>query len=115
MIAQALWGEGTDMGGCALSPGLSFAQGGTDDPLREVTVGGALDLAAAAWGPRTALVEFGSARRQWTFDALRLDALRMARAMLGRFRPGKHVAVWAANLPEWVLLEMAPPTPASRS
>jgi hypothetical protein len=59
-----------------------------------VTVGGALDLAAAAWGPRAALVEFGSgsAQRRWTFYELRLDALRVARAMLERFRPGEHVA-----------------------
>ena len=96
------------MGGNGLSSGLSFVQGAADDPLPEATVGGALDLAAAAWGPRTALVEVGpgSAQRRWTFDELRLDALRVARAMLERFRPGEHVAVWAANLPEWVLLEM---------
>ncbi|GAA1200570.1 AMP-binding protein [Pseudonocardia alaniniphila] len=96
------------MSGTGLSSGLSFAQGAVDDPLREITVGGALDLAAAAWGPRTALVEFGpgNAKRRWTFDELRLDGLRVARAMLERFRPGEHVAVWAANLPEWVLLEM---------
>jgi fatty-acyl-CoA synthase len=100
--------EGADVSGNGLSSGLSFVQGAADDPLREVTVGGALDLAAAAWGPRTALVEVGpgSAQRRWTFDELRNDALRVARAMLERFRPGEHVAVWAANCPEWVLLEM---------
>ena len=29
----------------------------------------------------------------------------MARALLGRFATGEHVAVWAANCPEWVLIE----------
>jgi fatty-acyl-CoA synthase len=39
-------------------------------------------------------------------DQLHHDAHRVARAMLERFRPGEHVAVWASNCPEWVLLEM---------
>ncbi|NMH80610.1 AMP-binding protein [Pseudonocardia xinjiangensis] len=87
---------------------MSYARGEQDDPLRELTVGAALDLAAADWGPRTALVEFGpdTAGRRWTFDQLRQEAHQVARAMLERFRPGEHVAVWAANRPEWVLLEM---------
>ena len=29
----------------------------------------------------------------------------MARALLGRFRPGEHVAVWSGNSLEWILLE----------
>jgi fatty-acyl-CoA synthase len=29
----------------------------------------------------------------------------VARALLGRFRPGEHVAVWAGNCLEWILLE----------
>ncbi|GAA1313784.1 AMP-binding protein [Pseudonocardia xinjiangensis] len=96
------------MGGKGLSAGMSYARGEQDDPLRELTVGAALDLAAADWGPRTALVEFGpdTAGRRWTFDQLRQEAHQVARAMLERFRPGEHVAVWAANRPEWVLLEM---------
>ncbi|WP_433281969.1 AMP-binding protein [Pseudonocardia xinjiangensis] len=96
------------MGGNGLSAGMSYARGEQDDPLRELTVGAALDLAAADWGPRTALVEFGpdTAGRRWTFDQLRQEARQVARAMLERFRPGEHVAVWAANRPEWVLLEM---------
>ena len=31
----------------------------------------------------------------------------MARALLDRFEPGERVAVWAPNIPEWVVLEMA--------
>jgi fatty-acyl-CoA synthase len=33
------------------------------------------------------------------------DAERCARYLLQHFEPGEHVAVWAHNLPEWVLLE----------
>src|SRR5204862_1187838 len=30
----------------------------------------------------------------------------VARALLNRFDPGEHVAVWAPNIPEWVILEL---------
>jgi fatty-acyl-CoA synthase len=33
------------------------------------------------------------------------DAERCARALLRRFRPGERVAVWAHNLPEWLIVE----------
>ena len=32
---------------------------------------------------------------------------RAARALLGRFAPGDRIAVWANNIPEWVILELA--------
>ena len=79
------------------------------EPVLETTVGSILhdaasrapdQLAAIAWG-----LEPGS-RRTWTFDQLLRDARRTARALLARFEPGEHVAVWAPNLPEWLLLEL---------
>ena len=33
------------------------------------------------------------------------DAERCARWLLQHFEPGEHIAVWAHNLPEWVLVE----------
>ena len=44
-------------------------------------------------------------RRQWTYSELYVEAQRTARALLSRFKPGERVAVWAQNLPEWVMLE----------
>jgi fatty-acyl-CoA synthase len=44
-------------------------------------------------------------RRQWTYAELLDDAERCARWLLRHFEPGEHVAVWAHNLPEWVLLD----------
>ena len=42
------------------------------------------------------------------------ESERAARALLGRFAPGEHVAVWAPNLPEWVILSSsAPASPGS--
>jgi fatty-acyl-CoA synthase len=63
---------------------------------------------ATAYGDRTALVAGmpdASARRRWTYTELLADAERVAQALLARFEPGEHVAVWAPNVPEWVLLQ----------
>ena len=45
-------------------------------------------------------------RRRWSYAELLDDAERVARALLGRFAPGERVAVWATNIPEWVVLEL---------
>ena len=45
-------------------------------------------------------------RRRWSYAELLDDAERVARALLGRFAPGDRVAVWANNIPEWVVLEL---------
>ena len=64
---------------------------------------------AAAAAPRQlALVGGGrdpAARRRWTYAELLSDAERAARALAVRFEPGERIAVWAPNLPEWVILE----------
>jgi fatty-acyl-CoA synthase len=82
----------------------------TSIPLRETTVGLILREAASEFGSRIALVE-GTAvgaeeRRRWTFADLRRDAEQVAGSLLERFDPGERVAVWAPNIPEWVLLEL---------
>jgi fatty-acyl-CoA synthase len=40
------------------------------------------------------------------FAELLADAEKVARALLQRFAPGEHVAIWSANRPEWVLVEL---------
>jgi acyl-CoA synthetase (AMP-forming)/AMP-acid ligase II len=47
------------------------------------------------------------ARRRWTYAQLLAEAERAARALTARFAPGERVAVWAPNLPDWVILEYA--------
>ena len=79
-----------------------------DVELRDLTVGDALRAAAARWGDREAMVEAaadGSTARRWTYAQMLADSERLARALLTRFAPGERVAVWAPNIPEWVLLE----------
>jgi fatty-acyl-CoA synthase len=78
-------------------------------PLRlDLTVGARLREVAAEVPDRVALVEGASdagARRRWTYAELLRDAERCARALRRRFEPGEHVAIWAHNLPEWVIVE----------
>jgi fatty-acyl-CoA synthase len=75
--------------------------------IRETTIGDALRVAAVRWTGRDALVEAlsGTDARRWSFGDLASGAERVAQALLKRFVPGEHLAVWAANCPEWVLLE----------
>ena len=87
---------------------LSHTQGPAEPPLRDITLGQLLAWAAETTPDRLALiagVPDPAARRQWTYAELYRDAERTARALRARFEPGERVAVWAPNLPEWVLLE----------
>jgi fatty-acyl-CoA synthase len=46
-------------------------------------------------------------RKRWSYAELLAEAEQAARALTTRFSPGERVAVWAPNLPEWVILEYA--------
>ena len=81
---------------------------GSGPPLLDgVTVGSRLREIAGEVPDRVALVEGlpSPERRQWTYAQLLVDAERCARWLLQHFEPGEHIAVWAHNLPEWVLIE----------
>jgi fatty-acyl-CoA synthase len=78
-------------------------------PILETTVGSILREAAADAGDRSAVVAWGFApgeRRTWTYATLLKDSERVARALLARFEPGEHIAVYAPNVAEWLLLEL---------
>lgn len=90
-------------------PERSYWPADTSVPVLETTVGSILREAAAAAGERTAIVAWGQTpgeRRVWTYAELLRDAESTARALLTRFEPGEHIAVYAPNLAEWVLLEL---------
>jgi fatty-acyl-CoA synthase len=92
-----------------MTAGASYAQGPTDDPVQESTVGSILRAAAADAGTRNAVSAWGmlpGERRTWTYAELLRDAERTARALLTHFEPGEHIAVYAPNLAEWLLLEL---------
>lgn len=81
-----------------------------DDAIRETTIGGILRNAAGKHGSREALVEVteaGEIARRWTYQELLTDSERLALALSTRYKPGERVAVWAPNIPEWLLMEYA--------
>ncbi|MBV8458295.1 MAG: AMP-binding protein [Acetobacteraceae bacterium] len=88
--------------------GLSYARGDWSEPVLERTIGDALRAAAAEWGARTALVD-GCAntgpRRRWSYTSLLQAAEQAACVLLRHFAPGDHIAICAANSPEWVIAE----------
>jgi fatty-acyl-CoA synthase len=76
-------------------------------PFRDVTVGGLLTSLAAALPDHEALV-YADRGLRWTFRDLdaeaRLVACGLIAAGVGR---GDRVAVWATNVPEWIVLQFA--------
>ncbi|MFT4768729.1 MAG: fatty-acyl-CoA synthase [Glaciecola sp.] len=86
----------------------SHATGPSTPPVREFTIGDALREVAAECPTQTALIVGTSEqfdRREWTYAELLDEAERSARALLEIFEPGERVAVWAPNIPEWVIIE----------
>jgi fatty-acyl-CoA synthase len=86
----------------------SHASGPTQPLVREISIGQALAEAAEQCPQRIALiagVADPAERRQWTYAELYEKSLTVARSLGTRFEPGERVAVWAPNIPEWVLIE----------
>ncbi len=95
--------------------GLSYWQAETAaEPLLETTIGDLLDRRAAEIPQQEAVVyscypEFGGALDiRWTYQEYRERSDQVARGLLALgLNKGDHIAVWAGNLPEWLLLQMA--------
>jgi fatty-acyl-CoA synthase len=86
----------------------SYLPADTTVPVLETTCGGVLRAAAEEAPDKVALIA-GSpdprARSRLTHAGLLAEAERVAAALLGRFAPRERVAVWAPNLPEWIVLQ----------
>ncbi|MDA8262398.1 MAG: AMP-binding protein [Actinomycetota bacterium] len=94
----------------------SYWEADTGAEISELTAGELLRRAAAEVSDRLALAEVAppgpslvegvpSCARTWTYAELLAEAEQTAQWLLGRFEPGEHIAVWAPNLPEWVILQ----------
>ena len=86
----------------------SYVAGPTTPAVRDMTFGDLLCKAAEVAPDRVALIRGvpdAALRHQWTYVQLYREAQRTARALLTRFKPGERIAVWAQNIPEWVMLE----------
>jgi fatty-acyl-CoA synthase len=95
--------------------GLSYWQAETEGiDLLDTTIGDLLDRRADELPTQEAIVyscypEFGDALNvRWTYQEYRERANQVARGLMALgLNKGDHIAVWAVNLPEWLLLEMA--------
>ena len=88
----------------------SYAIGPAEPAVRDLTMGRLLKEAAEAVPDRLALVAGNpdpAARRQWTYAELYDEARRAAHALRACFEPGERVAIWAPNVPEWIIAEFA--------
>ena len=79
--------------------------------LLNMTIGDLLDQQTMAFPDREALVyhypELGL-RLRLTYRQYRAEANRLAKGLLALgIESGEHVALWAPNVPEWALLQMA--------
>jgi fatty-acyl-CoA synthase len=85
----------------------SYWPADTSVPLRDLTVGDLLREAATDSPDVVGLVAgIPGDDRRWTFAEMLAVSEQVAAALLARFSQGERVAVWAPNLPEWVLLEL---------
>lgn len=89
-----------------VDPEVSHARGPTEPAVLDETLGDLLRRITAAMPAQLALFSTSDDRR-WTYAQLLADCEALARALLQRFQPGERIAIWAQNLPEWVLAEFA--------
>ena len=95
--------------------GLSYWQAETEGiALLETTLGDLLDSRADEIPAQEAVVyscypEFGGALDiRWSYAEFRERVNAVARGLMALgLQKGEHIAVWAANLPEWLLLQFA--------
>jgi fatty-acyl-CoA synthase len=79
----------------------------TAAPVRDVAVGALLTHRGRTLPDHEALV-YSHAGRRWTFRALDEEARLIARGLVAvGVKPHDRVAVWATNVPEWVVLQFA--------
>jgi fatty-acyl-CoA synthase len=81
-----------------------------DTPFAPTTIAQLLRDKADEHGDALALREVradGSIGREWSYAELLRDSERLGRALASRHADDARIAVFANNVPEWVLLEMA--------
>jgi fatty-acyl-CoA synthase len=79
----------------------------TRPPLRDVTVGALLTRLAAAIPTHDALV-YPHINLRLTFEELEQEARLVARGLMANgVARGERVALWATNVPEWIVLQFA--------
>ena len=82
----------------------------TSTPYHDHTIYGLIKGQAETLGDQKALreiLEDASIGREWTYAELHADAEKLAKALSVRHPESARVAIFAHNIPEWVLMELA--------
>lgn len=83
------------------------AQGG--DAPAAMSIGGMMRSSAARWPDHPALHALsyeGDILKSWSYSALLAEGERLGRALSARHPERARIAVYAPNIPEWILLEL---------
>jgi len=90
-----------------MSPPMSHVVADTSLPLVNLTIGEALERAAARWPAATALISrYQHMRLSWTELLSAADDLARGLIALGVVR-GDRVGIWAPNCAEWTVVQFA--------
>src|ERR1700730_612626 len=86
---------------------LSHVIGSIEDPLLDITIGTARDLAAQRWADQVALIDRGQdVRLSWQALRRRSEDLAAGFLQLG-LKKGERIGVWSLNPVEWTLTQFA--------
>ncbi len=76
-------------------------------PLLEVTVGELLKESTKKFGHQEAVI-YSEQNIRYTYAEFYQETSRVAKALLATgLKKGDHIAIWATNVPEWLLLQFA--------
>jgi fatty-acyl-CoA synthase len=90
-----------------MAANLSYAQGTTDIPLIEQTLGAFFDDMVATQPDHEALVSRHEGQR-FTYRELQKESNRLASALLKTgLQPGDRVGIWSHNNAPWILMQIA--------
>ena len=88
-------------------PQMSYVKGAQSPPLREETIGAALEAAAIQWGEREAVVSVHQNIR-WTYRELNERANALAEGFLALgLTSGDRLGIWSPNNAQWALTQFA--------
>ncbi|MEH6986155.1 AMP-binding protein, partial [Priestia megaterium] len=76
-------------------------------PLLELTVGELLKESTKKFGHQEAVI-YSEQNIRYTYAEFYQETSRVAKALLATgLKKGDHIAIWATNVPEWLLLQFA--------
>jgi len=77
------------------------------EPLKNVTIGELLDETVRKYGNQEAVI-YSKEGIRLTYEEFANEVNKLAKALIGLgIQKGEHVAIWATNVPEWLLLQFA--------